>query len=234
MDGAEEGIESGFVLERAEPWRVWGRHVEHEVVTQVLEPFEGCGVVRIGFLEWGDLAFAEVDSDGNRWPMTGGLKRFEAAGDLFGTLIVESEAIDEAADFWNAKDSWFRISGLGFCRDGADLCEPEPEGFPAGEGERVFIEASGESNRRGKAESKCVARQLGRQWRANAVQNRAEKFQRSHGHVMNGFRVDAEEHGAQEGAVEIHFRQRGFLAERGARPFGTSTPCGPWARFRKV
>ena len=64
LDGGEDVVEGGFVLELAEVGGVGGADVDDEEIGKAPEEAEGAGVVFGGFLERGDFGFAEVDADG--------------------------------------------------------------------------------------------------------------------------------------------------------------------------
>lgn len=146
LNGAQKGVERGSILESAETGCIGRGDIKHKIVTKMLEVTERCGVVGGSLLERGDFTFTEVDSDGNGWPVTGGAEILEATGNLFCTLIVESEAVNQSVNLGDSEDSRLWVTWLCLGGDGADLCKPKPEGFPPRESQCIFIESGCKSD----------------------------------------------------------------------------------------
>ena len=96
--------------------------------------------------------------------------------------------------------------GCGFGGHGADLDKAKPERVPGGNGDAIFVEARGETNRISKLQPEERARL--RRWSERAQERQSARNLRSgaeqaHGKVMRGLRIHPEEEWPNEVLIPI-------------------------------
>jgi hypothetical protein len=73
----------------------------------------------------------------------------QAIGDHIGAIIIEAEPVNQRLLSWITENPRPRIAGLGPGSDGSDLDKAKPECFPGGNGDPVFVESGGQTDRVG-------------------------------------------------------------------------------------
>jgi hypothetical protein len=145
-NGAEQLLERFVFLQRAKAGRVRRADVQDNVIGERGQKTERIKIIRDRFFDRRDLRFADVDADGNAWP-TAALAQFsQACRDSVGTVIVESEPVDQRALLRITENARPRVPRLGLCRNGADFDEAKTERGPGGNCDAILIEASGQAD----------------------------------------------------------------------------------------
>src|SRR5262245_44529027 len=145
-DYAQQSKERVVLLQSAQALRIRRADVERDVISNRRESPKTVEVIGRSFLEWGHLGLPEIDANRHRGSERALAQMLETLRDNIGTIVVESEAINQGLLFWVAKDSRSRISRLRFGGDGADFHKAESERLPGGDGNAVLIETGGETN----------------------------------------------------------------------------------------
>ena len=197
VDGLEDGAEAGFPLQVAQTGGVGGGDVDDDVVGMRGNGGDEGGVVALGVGAGLVDAHICANRSGATWV---GAEVREIGGE---TVVVEAHAVDHRAVRGEAEQAGARVAGLGQRRDGAGLDEAEAEAGQGGEGDRIFVEPSGEADRVGEGQAEGFDCQTGIVTAGLAAgQAEAERLQSK---AVRRLRVEqAEQRGGEADEVRDH------------------------------
>ena len=148
LERAEQGIEFGLALQRAQVLGVRAGDIDRDVAGVRVGFFQADQVVVGGALDGCVGVLADVDAEDAL--VAGALDVGEQGVDA---VVVETHAVDDALGLGQTEHARFGVARLRARRDGADLDAAEaPEGEPVN-GVAVLVEAGGEADAVGEVES---------------------------------------------------------------------------------